>query len=727
MTLFKNMNIGRRLTLGFGAALALVAVAGLFTILRVSETRSLVADTTQYYRILTAAQRLAEDASADSASLNEAIFTNDELAPEKVQRRAAQRRAVDDAAIAELEALVGGEEGKAQLAGVQAIRGAYLAAFDESLQFQYNGQNYQARQGFDDKLAPALEQFHERLNTFTGAQVEHGREKLDRSAAALKISVLTLAGGLLAALLATIGIGLWTQVNVARPLARATQVAEAVAAGRLDLRVAPHGCAEARHLLESCMSMQQTLQGFVDAQRDVARQHAEGFVSAAIPVERFRGVFAEVALEINDLVASHVAATRRLVEVIGRYAMGDFSVDMDRLPNERAAITQTMDRAQASLRAMSAEIMSLVDAARNGELGRRGDARKFEYGFRDMIDGVNQTLDAVVAPIEEISALLDAVASGDLSRTIVTEYQGAFGRFGNDANATVLALRTLTGRIKQASEAIGVSSAEIASGNSNLSVRTEQQAASLEETATSMEQLAGTVRQNAESARQANDMALRALETARRGGTAVQDVVRTMDAIQAASNRIVDIIGAIDAIAFQTNLLALNAAVEAARAGEQGRGFAVVASEVRSLSQRSAAAAKEIKALIADSAQKVDGGTRLVGEAGTTMAEIIASAQRVAGLMGEITHATQEQSAGIDQVNDAIARLDEVTQQNAALVEEVAATARSLQDQASGLVATTKQFTVDLAAAEAQPGDDGDANDPVFQPESLQVSLRRVK
>ncbi|MBG6077594.1 methyl-accepting chemotaxis protein [Polaromonas sp. CG_9.11] len=261
-------------------------------------------------------------------------------------------------------------------------------------------------------------------------------------------------------------------------------------------------------------------------------------------------------------------------------------------------------------------------------------------------------------------------------------------------------LAQVVGEVRQSTDTIATASSQIAAGNQDLSSRTEQQASSLEETAASMEELTSTVKQNAENARQVNQLALTNSGLAARGGAVVAQVVHTMSAINTSSKKIVDIIGVIDSIAFQTNILALNAAVEAARAGEQGRGFAVVASEVRSLAQRSAAAAKEIKTLIGDSVDKVAEGSQQAIEAGKTMTEIVGSAQRVADIMAKITAASQEQTQGIEQVNQAIAQMDQVTQQNAALVEEAAAAAASLQEQAGGLLQVVSVFK--LGSSEQQ-------------------------
>ncbi|WP_238345971.1 methyl-accepting chemotaxis protein, partial [Luteimonas saliphila] len=266
------------------------------------------------------------------------------------------------------------------------------------------------------------------------------------------------------------------------------------------------------------------------------------------------------------------------------------------------------------------------------------------------------------------------------------------------ANRTVDRLADIVGQIRTGSDAINSAASEIAAGNDDLSRRTEQQAASLEETASSMEELTSTVRQNADNARQANQLAIGAVDVASQGGEVVGKVVQTMSAISESSNRIADIIGVIDGIAFQTNILALNAAVEAARAGEQGRGFAVVAAEVRSLAQRSAGAAKEIKTLITDSADKVRHGNDLVDQAGRTMGEIVTSVKRVTDIIADISAASQEQSAGIEQVNQAITQMDESTQQNAALVEEATAAARSMEQQAGQLVQTVAVFSAQGAS-----------------------------
>ncbi|CAB3630692.1 hypothetical protein LMG26685_00543 [Achromobacter mucicolens] len=299
---------------------------------------------------------------------------------------------------------------------------------------------------------------------------------------------------------------------------------------------------------------------------------------------------------------------------------------------------------------------------------------------------------SITRPLSDAVRVARTVAANDLTSTIVVRSRDEIGQLMMALESMNANLAATVARIRTGVDSIASASGEIAAGNTDLSSRTEQQAASLEETAASMEQLSSTVKQNADSAKQANQLAAAASETASRGGATVSEVVSTMNAISASSVKISDIVSVIDGIAFQTNILALNAAVEAARAGEQGKGFAVVAAEVRTLAQRSAQAAKEIKVLIEDTVQKIGQGSGSAERAGATMQEIVSSVQRVTDIMGEIAAASAEQADGIEQVNRAVSQMDEVTQQNAALVEEAAAAAGSMQDQSADLTRAVSAF-----------------------------------
>ncbi|ARP82982.1 hypothetical protein CAL12_20620 [Bordetella genomosp. 8] len=333
---------------------------------------------------------------------------------------------------------------------------------------------------------------------------------------------------------------------------------------------------------------------------------------------------------------------------------------------------------------------------------------------------------SITRPLRSAIAVANRAAEGDLTARIATTSKDEIGDLIRAMETMNRGLKEIVRDVKSGTDLINNASAEIASGNLDLSSRTEQQAASLEETAASMEELTATVKQNAENARQANQLAVSASQVAARGGAVVKNMISTMGAIDGSSRKIVDIIGVIDGIAFQTNILALNAAVEAARAGEQGRGFAVVASEVRNLAQRSASAAKEIKSLIDDSVSNVVAGNKLVAETGGTMDEVVGNIRQLAEMMNEIVAASQEQSTGIEQVNIAISQMDQATQQNAALVEQAAAASQSLRDQADTLGRVVSVFRIDAAdtgnAANASLGMSGHAHTLLARPDDAYVA-----
>ncbi|BDX19909.1 MULTISPECIES: methyl-accepting chemotaxis protein [Halopseudomonas] len=400
---------------------------------------------------------------------------------------------------------------------------------------------------------------------------------------------------------------------------------------------------------------------------------------------------------LSSLQGTHRAQIELGDNTFGLIANPVFAPDGSRL----GTVVEWLDRTD-ELKASDA-VTSLVAAAAAGDFSQRIASEGRQGFFLELANGLNQLMETSDKGLKDIARVLGAIAEGNLTEKVSAEYEGTFLELKNFCNRTTDNLSAMIGEIRGASSTIMTASSEIAQGNADLSSRTEQQASSLEETASSIEQLTSTVRTNTDNAKQANVLAEQATDIATEGGDLIRQVVTTMESINESARKISDIIGVIDGIAFQTNILALNAAVEAARAGEQGRGFAVVATEVRTLAQRSAEAAKDIKQLISDSVSKIEGGNTLVNKSGETMTEIVTAIKRVNDIMAEIAAASVEQASGIEEVNTAVSQMDEMTQQNAALVEQAAAAAESLRSQTEGLQRQIGAFKLDQNESDQAP------------------------
>ncbi|KER83324.1 methyl-accepting chemotaxis protein [Xanthomonas arboricola] len=598
-----------------------------------------------------------------------------------------------------LYAIPPSDQGREIRAEIDRRRAVVKALNDKVMDLVMTGHRDEALPLLLTQAAPAMQQWQDKIAENIALQDRLAGEASAVALQSMDDSRKLLVGGSLLVVLLSGVLGLLITRSLTQPLSRATRAAESIAGGKLDNDVDTQFNDESGRLLKAMSKMQLQLRNLLAAQTDMAKRHDDGQISFRIDAAAFPGEYGRMAHDTNMLVGSHIAVKMRLAQIMGRYAIGDLSEDMEKLPGEKAVLSETMAQVKVNLGAMNTEIKHLALSAANGDFSARGDAERFQYDFRLMVESLNNLMSTADGNLQSLSTLLQSIAAGDLTARMSGDFRGVFAQMRDDANATATQLAEIVSGIKASAVSIKGAASEIAAGNQDLSQRTEQQAANLEETAASMEELTSTVKQNAESARQANQLAIGAAGVASQGGEIVSKVVETMSGIEASSKKIADIISVIDGISFQTNILALNAAVEAARAGEQGRGFAVVASEVRTLAQRSSAAAREIKGLIDDSVQRVSEGSVLVHSAGKTMGEIVSSVQRVTDIMGEISAASQEQSSGIEQVNQTVTQMDETTQQNAALVEEATAAARALEDQATQLTDAVAVFKTDAGYA----------------------------
>ncbi|QBL40801.1 methyl-accepting chemotaxis protein [Stenotrophomonas sp. ASS1] len=704
MKWFHDLPIARKLAVGFTLTTLMTVVLGAFALVRLSEANAQLSAMAS--NDIPSVQYLGEVRS----QLGE--FRTYELAqlsmldqPEKVadyNKRMDDTAAVVREQLAAYAKLPAGAKERELYRAVQADVDGYFAANAKLREAATAGDGVVARQISDDQSRPLRRKAFEDLKALGAYSSSLMQDKINNANATHRNSMLAIIAAVV--LLVVVAATLATVISraVTGPLGKAVHAIQAVARGDLSVSTQATSKDEAGKMLAATTEMTAMLRRFSEQTQLMAQMHAGPDISHRIP-EDFPGVYGQLASGINTVIFEHLDAIRDAIDVLNQYATGNLTPDARRLPGSRAILHESMDAAKASLLAINTQIQQLASAAAAGDFSQRGDAQRFDHDFRVMIEQLNSMMQVADGNLGQLSQLLQSIAAGDLTARMDGQFNGVFARMRDDANTTVAQLTQIVGQIQASAGSITLAAGEIASGNSDLSRRTEQQAANLEETAASMEELTSTVRQNAEHARQANQLAIGAHGVASQGGEVVGQVVTTMSAIEASSKKIAEIISVIDGIAFQTNILALNAAVEAARAGEQGRGFAVVASEVRTLAQRSAAAAKEIKGLIDDSVGKVAEGSSLVHQAGSTMGEIVASVQRVTDIMAEISAASQEQSAGIEQVNQTVVQMDETTQQNAALVEEATAAARAMEDQAVQLGEAVARFRLASQGTTAIP------------------------
>ncbi|MBO1747267.1 methyl-accepting chemotaxis protein [Stenotrophomonas sp. SI-NJAU-1] len=695
MNYLRNVRVAWRLGLGFGLLLLLVAA-----VVATGATATMVQKR--------AMEQVVEVGVAKVRLLSEMLDANNQMMVVRREMliRQGEDRANDEQRIAALvkryeaswtayQALPGDAEGKVIGETIAAKRALARPLNKQTSELMEQGD-------FPGAVALTLGPVQEAANGWNKALADGVayEEKESREAAAEAIRLgersllqLLVLGGV--ALLAGIAASVLIGRSMTGPLARAVQLAERLSKGELDQEFRLGGRDELTQLGEAMASVRQSVQAAIGAQLQMAEQHEAGAIRYRMDASAFPGDFGRMVQATNHLVESHVQVQLLMAEVMQRYAIGDLSRDLPEYPGEKGTLTRTLAAVKQSLMAINAQIDELARAARAGDFSVRGDAAAFQYQFQAMVNHLNGMMASSQASIADVSDVLRAISHGNLTARMEGEYEGVFARMRDDANATTTQLTGIVRGIQVAADSINNAAQELAAGNNDLSRRTEQQAANLEEAAASMEELTSTVRQNAELARQADSEAHAAGVAVRETEQAMAQMATVMGEIDQSSARISEISTVIDGIAFQTNILALNAAVEAARAGEQGRGFAVVASEVRTLAQRAGVAAKEIKELIEDAAAKVQSGLAVTVESEAAIARVAQASSRTTQLMSDIAAASKEQAAGIEQVNQVVVQMDQVTQQNAALVEEATAASRALEEQAHALTTSVSVFQLE--------------------------------
>ncbi|MBV6845543.1 MCP four helix bundle domain-containing protein [Xanthomonas campestris pv. paulliniae] len=698
MHFFPNLRIGQRLALGF---LAIIVLMVILTVVGIQRVRSIDQQLTAINEVNSVKQRYAinfRGSVHDRAIALRDVVLMDDPSDRHAAEQSIDKLAADYARAAQpLDDMIASStdaKEKDILQQIKSIEQRTLPLIAQVRAFRDAADKAQAEQHLLQQARPAFIAWLASINAFIDLQEAKNRQAARQAVATARGFAMLMVMSTVVALLLGAAIAFLLTRSVVLPLRQSLRLAQRINDGDLRSQDAATGNDESGQLLRVMQQMQRRLQEVIWAQRSMAARHDAGEISYRTDPQGFPGEYGDMVQDTNALVHAHVQTQLRMTQVMGSYAIGDLTQDIEQYPGEKSAITSTMQQVKRNLQAINAQIQELTQAACAGDFALRGKAETFEHDFRLMVENLNTMMATSDTNLASFSGLLRAIADGDLTVRMSGNFHGVFASMRDDANSTVHRLTDIVTRIQTTSNSISFAAEDIASGNQQLAQRSEQQAASFEETAASMEELTSTVKQNAEHATRANQLARGAAAIASEGRDVVGQVIEQMSGIEASSRRIADIISVIDGIAFQTNILALNAAVEAARAGEQGRGFAVVASEVRTLSHRSSDAAKEIKRLIDDSVQRVADGSTLVHKAGTTMGEIVTSVQHVTDIMAHISAASQEQAGGIEQVNHTIAQMDETTQHNVRLVEAASTAAHALEQQSAQLTRAVEVFKV---------------------------------
>lgn len=452
---------------------------------------------------------------------------------------------------------------------------------------------------------------------------------------------------------------------------------------------------EIKNNLNVCID---SLNGLVDEMNKMAREHNAGDIDVAIHVDKFGGSYKQMAQGINEMVFSHISVKKKAMACVAEFGRGNFDAPIEKFPGKKAFINDTIEAVRGNLKAIAGEISTLIEAAKEGVLSKRGNGNNFAGDWKKLVMGVNDILDSVIMPINEAADVLKEMAKGNLDVSVAGNYKGDHAMIKNTLNATLESINEILGQVSLAVEQVTSGANQVSSSSQTLSQASSESASSLEEITSSMEEFTSQTKQNAENAAQANQLASAARVSAQKGNTQMTEMLDAMKAINDSAKNVSKIMKAIDEIAFQTNILALNAAVEAARAGRHGKGFTVVAEEVRNLAQRSAKAAAETADLIENSIAKTDGGTKIAEDTSKSLSEIVVSATKVTDLIGEIAAASKEQTGGIGEINQGLSQLEQVTQQNSATSEESAAASEELSSQALHLKSMIAKFKLKQAA-----------------------------
>ncbi|MFL0248061.1 methyl-accepting chemotaxis protein [Candidatus Clostridium stratigraminis] len=738
MKWFYNLKIASKLLIGFIIIAVIAGTVGVVGVINIKKIQVMDEEMYSWHTsTLDDMAKAMEYYQLERVNLRDAIYTKDAA---QRQKSISQFSDLDKKISTSLSSFQVGIKDDKTLKDFNTLQKAledYKAYRDKEISLANSNQSEQAISSLYSDGASIASAMENAINNLLDGKVSLAKQDADANQSSANQAVITMIIIIAIGVAIAIFLGIFISKIIGNPIKKMVSFAEEVASGNLDMKIEANTKDEVGVLMSAFDKMIETLHNLVSEQGKLLDEASKGNLNARGDEERFQGGYRDIIGGTNNLLDVVVNPINEAMQVIGKMSVNDYSLKMteghkgmlrefsdainavqSRLLHIQDIVVDVSQGDTSSLEELRkvgkrsdndkimpaiivmmqnikdliSEVETVSSAAVNGDLSLRGNSNKFNGGFKEILEGFNNTINAVVEPIREASEVLKEMADGNLTVGMIGDYKGEYARIKNDINATIKAFNEVLNNINNASQQVASGSNQVSDSAQTLSQGSTEQASSIEELTASIEEIAAQTKQNAGNANQANELSLSAKDEAVLGNNQMKEMLKAMEEINESSGNISKIIKVIDDIAFQTNILALNAAVEAARAGQHGKGFAVVAEEVRNLAARSADAAKETTALIENSIKKSDGGTKIANETASALGEIVDTVTKVAALVGEIAAASNEQAAGIAQINQGITQVSQVVQANSATSEECAAASEELSGQAETLKQLVGKF-----------------------------------
>ena len=693
--MFRNMKIATRIGLGFAAVLLLAVVQSASQLVQIRHVADGVDLVVNDRNVKTRQANDVIDANkAIAMGLRDMLLVTD---PARVQEEIAEIEEIRPGIAARLDSLdstISSEEGVRLLGAVEAARAVFVRQSEEAIGLVQAGRMSDARELVTGTLHEAQTEYNDALVSLIDFQTQLARTDGEEAAAEADFAILLTIILTIGMILLAAGVAWFVSRKMSTAVGHCVTIADELAAGKMDRTIEADGTDEIGLLLAAMHTLQARIRSLIDDMNEMSTQHDLGDIDVQVPAEKYEGAFRTMATGVNTMVAGHITVKKKAMACVNAFGEGDFDAPLDRFPGKKAFINDTIEGVRANLKAISKELGELIDASKDGDLSRRGDARAFKGDWSEMIAGVNAILDAILDPIAEAADVLDKVADRDMTARVTGDYKGEHARIKNALNKAIANLDDGLGQVASSSEQVAGAAEQISSGSQSLAQGTSEQASTLEEVSANLRELGAGSEQSAANAREAKGLSDRARQGADTGLDSMKRLSEAMERIKASSDETGKIVKTINEIALQTNLLALNAAVEAARAGDAGKGFAVVAEEVRNLAMRSAEAAKTTAQLIEESVENAEGGVKLNSEVYQNLEEIARQVVQVSDVMDEIAASADQQNRGVEQINVAVEQMNQVTQQTAANAEESSSASEELTAQAEEMRHLVGQYRI---------------------------------